>query len=475
MAAVLNPALRKFWKIRARNRVLYGGRSSSKSWDAAGHAIYLAQAFKVRFLCVRQFQNKIAESVYTLLKIQIERFGLQAEFEITENRITHRVTGSEFVFYGLWRHIDEIKSLEGVDICWIEEAHNLTAEQWKILEPTVRAEGSEFWIIFNPRLASDFVYKKFVTGSANGNLGHNIRGEVGGTIKRLINYDENPFLSATIRKVIADHKEEDEDDYRRVYLGEPMEDDEQVIIKRSWVLAALDARRILKIGMSGQRRIGFDIADSGKDKCATVEVWGIEAVALDEWKAGEDELLKSVTRVHAAARYSGAEVDYDEIGVGAFAGAYFNQLNELTETSVEHHGFNAGGGVLNPDDRIDENPNSKTNGDYYSNLKAQAWWDVARRFRNTFNAVRRGQTFDPADLISISPEIDELDGLIDELCTPRRDFDNAGKVKVESKKDLAKATRVGGPVPSPNKADAFIMAYAPRELPPAAFMLLRRR
>lgn len=61
--ARLNPALRPFWKARARNRVLYGGRSSSKSWDAAGHAIYLAQTFQVRFLCARQFQNKIAESV----------------------------------------------------------------------------------------------------------------------------------------------------------------------------------------------------------------------------------------------------------------------------------------------------------------------------------------------------------------------------------------------------------------------------
>ena len=78
--ATLNPCLKSFWEAPARGRVLYGGRISSKSWDAAGFAIFLASNFRVRFLCTRQFQNKIAESVYTLLKIQIERFGLRGEF-----------------------------------------------------------------------------------------------------------------------------------------------------------------------------------------------------------------------------------------------------------------------------------------------------------------------------------------------------------------------------------------------------------
>src|SRR4051812_24899975 len=118
----LNPVLRDFWTAKRnergesiRNRVLYGGRASSKSWDAAGFAIYLAQRYKLKFLCARQFQNKIEESVYSLLVMQIERFGLRDQFRILDNKIIHRRTGSEFVFYGLWRHISEIKSLEGID------------------------------------------------------------------------------------------------------------------------------------------------------------------------------------------------------------------------------------------------------------------------------------------------------------------------------------------------------------------------
>lgn len=149
-APTLNPVLRPFWLAPARNRVLYGGRSSSKSWDAAGFAIFLAQRCKLRILCTRQFQNKIEESVYSLLKIQINRFGLSHQFTILKNKIIHNITGTEFIFYGLWRSIDEIKSLEGVDIHWAEEAHLLSEEQWKIIDPTIRKEGSQHWIIFNP-------------------------------------------------------------------------------------------------------------------------------------------------------------------------------------------------------------------------------------------------------------------------------------------------------------------------------------
>ncbi|WP_168072809.1 PBSX family phage terminase large subunit [Caulobacter sp. SSI4214] len=477
LRATLNPALRSFWRIPARNRVLLGGRSSSKSWDAAGFAIFLASNYKVRFLCTRQFQNKIEESVYTLLKVQIERFGLRAEFDITNNKITHKTTGSEFIFYGLWRHIDEIKSLEGIDICWIEEAHNLTEAQWEILEPTVRKEGSQFWIIFNPRLASDFVYKKFVTGTPNTVIDGAVKGVVGDTIKRLINYVENPFLSNTIRKVIAKKEAEDPEEFRHIYLGEPRDDDDRAVIKRSWVLAAIGAKkhlmdegRLSLIQARGKRQIGFDVGDTG-DPCAVVERHGIEAVDLVEWKAREDELLKSVARVHAMARMADAEVMYDSIGVGAFAGGHFNDLNGLTEADVQHHKFNAGGGVLDPDKMVDpSNPGSPINGDYYSNLKAQVWWEVAGMFRATFNAVRNGMAFDPSQIISLSPELPHLDALIDELCTPLRDFDAKGKVKVESKKDLAKRD-----VSSPNKADAFIMAFARREVGAQAAMLLSKR
>jgi phage terminase large subunit len=453
----LNPVLREFWRAKTndrnepiRNRVLYGGRASSKSWDAAGFAIYLACNYKIRVLCARQFQNKIEESVYSLLKLQIERFGLQSQFRVLDNKIINKRTGAEFLFYGLWRHIGEIKSLEGIDICWLEEAHALTKEQWDILEPTVRKELSQFWIIFNPKLSTDFAWRRFVSTPPPG------------TLVRQINYTENPFLSRTMHDVIAAARAEDEDEFNHIYLGVPLDDDDDAVIKRSWVMAAIDAHIALGIEPSGHKRIGFDVADSGADKNATVVAHGSLAFTSDLWKAGEHELLKSTTRVWTAAQEHGADVVFDSIGVGAMAGAKINELNQaqgVRGTPVRHIGFNAGGAVHKPDSIYARSHPPRTNKDFFANAKAQAWWLVADRFRNTFNAVQSGIAIDPADLIFISSDMPNLQQLIDELCTPKRDFDNAGKVKVESKKDLAKSNRPGGAVASPNLADAFIMAF----------------
>jgi len=442
---VLNPVLREFWVTPARIRVLHGGRSSSKSWDAAGMAIYLASNYKAKFLCTRQYQNRIEESVYSLLKVQIERFGLRNEFRILNNKIIHLGTGSEFLFYGLWRNIDEIKSLEGVDICWIEEAHNLLEHQWRVLRDTIRKEGSQFWIIFNPQLVTDFVYQRFVLNPPPR------------TVVRQINYDENPFLPETIRKTIEEVKAEDEDEFRHVYLGEPMTDDEQVIIKRRWINAAIDAHKKLGIKPSGARRIGFDVADDGVDRNATVQAYGFHTEAVDEWKGGEDELMKSCSRAYTQAVEAGASITYDAIGVGAHCGSKFKELNQekRPRRQVPYFKFNAGGAALNPDD---EYKPKVINRDFFLNLKAQAWWHVADRFRNTYQAVHEGKEFAEDEIISISSDCDHLERLVTELSTPRKDYNANGKVMVESKKDLEKRG-----IKSPNLADAYIMAYAPRE------------
>lgn len=441
--ATLNPALRPFWTTKARNKILYGGRASSKSWDAAGIAIYLANKYNLRFLCVRQIQNKIEQSVYALLKIQIERFGLQANFKVTDNKIINTKTGSEFMFYGLWRHIDEIKSIESIDVLWSEESHALTEGQWEILEPTIRKENSECWLLFNPSLVTDFVWQNFVINPPRN------------TIVRKINYTENGFLSRTALDVIEDKKERDPDTFPHVYLGEPREDNEESVIKASWVNACIDAHlKIPNFDVSGDEIQGFDIADSGADKCATVSRKGGLAYHSDEWKGLEDELLKSCIRSHATARKNGAKIIYDCIGVGATAGAKFKELG-----GIRYEKFNAGDAVAFPDRFYAPKIKNK---DMFSNLKAQTWWGVADRLRITYQVVmaiannKPLPKYEKDDLISISSDMPNLEKLKMELSSPMRDFDKHGKVKVESKEDMAKRG-----LPSPNVADAFIMAFAP--------------
>ena len=287
---------------KARNKVLYGGRASSKSWDAAGFATYLADNLKLRVLCTRQFQNRIDESVYSLLKIQIDRFGLNHRFKITDKSIINKFTNTEFLFYGLARNINEVKSTESVDILWIEEANSLTEEQWKVLEPTIRKEGSQIWLVFNPGLITDFVYQRFVVNPPPD------------TIVRKINYNENPFLSQTMKNIIEAAKEEDYDNYMHIYEGEPLNDDEMSVIKRSWIIAACDAHIKLGINPSGAYRLGFDVADAGEDACALVASHGSLTYWSDTWKGKEDELLKSCTRVWHKARETSSKIVYDAIG-----------------------------------------------------------------------------------------------------------------------------------------------------------------
>lgn len=449
----LNPILRNFWLTPARNKVLYGGRASSKSWDAAGFAIYLAKTYKLRFLCTRQFQNKISESVYALLKIQIERFGFQSLFKITDNSIVCLTTGSEFIFYGLARNIDEIKSLESIDVCWLEEAHLLTRSQWEILEPTVRKEHSQFWIIFNPKLATDFIYQRFVIHTPPN------------TIVQQINYTDNPFLSSTMRDVIDNARYEDLDEFEHIYLGVPRIDDDQVIIKRSWIEAAVDAHLRLNFEAQGQKLIGFDVADDGGDKNANIFTHGSVVLWGEEWKGREDELLKSCKRTYSNAVNHGSAIRYDSIGVGAAAGSKFDEMNQerTVHQQIKYSKFNAGAAVAFPEREYIQSVGEKIkNKDFFSNLKAQTWWMVADRFRNTYDAIHNGTQYEPDELISISSEFPKelIEKLKTELSTPRRDFDNNGRVKVESKKDLAKRE-----IASPNLADAFVMCFAPSDKP----------
>lgn len=439
----LNDYLKDFWAAPARNRVLYGGRDSSKTWDAAANAILLAHMTKTRFMCTRQFQNRIADSVYTVLVDTIERFGLADDFDVTNNRIESLRTGSDFIFYGRARNIADIKGVERVDIHWSEESELLTSEEWMIIDATVRKECSEHWIIFNPRLGQDYVYQRFVVNPP------------ADTVVKLINYDKNPFISNTSRKRIEAMKIDSPEDYEHYYLGVPWADDEQAIIKRSWIEAAIDAHIKLGFEITGPDKIGFDVADDGGDMCANIHTKGSVALWGEEWKAREDELLKSCGRTYANASSRNAHIYYDSIGVGAMAGAKFDEINQQNGGRLQYTKFNAGAAVANPDQYYAFVGQIK-NKDYFCNLKSQTWWGVADRFRNTYNAVTNGVKYPVDELISISSAMPHLEKLKTELSTPIRDFDNNGKVKVESKKALAKRD-----VKSPNLADAFVMCFSP--------------
>jgi len=455
----LNPNLKAFWRAQRRYKVLYGGRASGKSHDAAGMAVYLAANFTVKIMCARQFQNRIDESVYTLLKDKIEHSPWRNDFEILKNAIRNKKTGSEFLFYGIARNLNEIKSAEGIDILWLEEAHYLTKDQWQVIEPTIRRKGSQVWIIWNPDEVMDFVYQHFVVDPPED------------SVQMLMNWELNPFLSDTMLKVIADAYKRNRKDAEHVYGGIPKTGGDKSVINLEYILAAIDAHKALGWEPSGQKVIGFDVADDGDDKNATSTVHGNVIVGLEEWEGLENELLKSSTRVWKAAERIGASVNFDSIGIGAFVGSKFSEINETTEGrfKLSYSPFNAGGGVPNPDGVYMELPHTKIlNKEQFSNAKAYWWSNISDRFRKTYETVRGIQVHPFEDLISINSETIPpklLKQVCQELSAPRKDIDTMGKFKVESKKDM----REKRGIKSPNVADAVIMSLIKPKRDPAGF------
>ncbi len=151
-------------------KVLYGGRFGLKSWSAASAAVVLGAARRRRILCVREFQSSIAESVHQLLKSRIEALDLGGFYRINDREIAGG-NGTEFAFAGLSNHTaDSIKSFEGADICIAEEAHKITKRSWDILLPTIRKQGSEIWVIFNPEMETDDTYQRWVVNPLPGTV-----------------------------------------------------------------------------------------------------------------------------------------------------------------------------------------------------------------------------------------------------------------------------------------------------------------
>ena len=423
---------------KARYKVLYGGRGSGKSYFLAELAVEVSRRIGTVILCAREFQGSLDDSVYQLLIETIERLGYTDEFDILKSTITHKGTGAKFVFYGIKNNVTKIKSIQGVGVCWVEEAEAVTKNSWDVLIPSIRGDkNAEIWISFNPKNILDDTYQRFIVHPPKDSI----------VLKA--NYDINPhFADTPLLADMLECKERDEDLYRHIWLGEPVADSELAIIKPSWIEAAIDAHEKLGFSAAGRRILGFDVADEGDDANATVLRHGSVVTDMQQWR-GQD-VIYSADKVYLYAQEQNIDrIVYDNIGVGAGVKAQFRRKNGKVQTL----GFNAGGAVYKPDAKYTDD---KKNRDMFANIKAQAWWMVRDRFYKTWRAVHHGDSYPEDQLISLSGSLHELDYLTAELSRPQVDYDQNGRVKVESKKDMKKRG-----IPSPNRADALVMAFAP--------------
>ena len=141
--------------------MLYGGRGGAKSWGIARALLLMGANRQLRILCAREIQKNIEESVHQLLADQIAALELGGFYEVQRAKIIGK-NGTTFSYAGLKHNAAGLKSHEGCDICWVEEAHAVSAHSWDILIPTIRKDGSEIWISYNPELEEDETHQRFV-------------------------------------------------------------------------------------------------------------------------------------------------------------------------------------------------------------------------------------------------------------------------------------------------------------------------
>lgn len=213
----------------ARYKAFYGGRGSAKSHSFAQALIIQAAQKPMRVGCFREVQLSIKDSVKRLLDDKIAEAGLQGFYHSLDNEI-RGANGSSFVFRGL-RAIDAntIKSLEGLDVAWVEEASSVSQKSIDILRPTIRKPNSEIWFTWNPDQASDPV-------------DHMFRGEAGPpprSIVRRVNWDDNPFFPDVLREELEWDRSRDPEKYAHIWLGEYNTNSEARVF-RNWRVEAFD-------------------------------------------------------------------------------------------------------------------------------------------------------------------------------------------------------------------------------------------
>ena len=438
-----------------RFKVFYGGRAGLKSWAYAQALQLKGYDEPLRILCTREFQGSIRESVHRLLSDTVDRIGMDYFYDIAVNTITGK-NGTGFFFEGLKNNTSKIRSLEGIDICWCEEAEAITEDSWNILIPTIRKPGSEIWISFNPDDEMGATYQRFVAPYLDKITKDGFYEDDDLFVMKVgwQDADRLGWFPDELRAEKDKCKTENYRKYLHIWEGEPNTDYEDSLIQPEWVDAAIDAHVKLGIKPRGVRAIGFDPADEGQDAKAYSVRHGILVEDCEQWTKGD--LEESVEKAYTAAFESRCtNLVYDSIGIGAGAKIKFKQLNGNGELMID--GF-CGSEV--PDYGGRKYKGDRINDDLFANKRAQYWWYLRDRFEATYRAIEKGEYTDPEELISLNGKMKHLKLLKAELTRVQRKRNRRGNsyIQIESKQDMkARALK------SPNLADSLVYAFANKQ------------
>lgn len=401
------PLTERWW----RHAVIEGGRYSLKSHTAGRFLLLRVMQQQTRVVCLRQFQKNIEDSSHQLLVDLIDKYEFEG-FRITNNEIRHK-NGSNIIFKGLDRNVEStIKSLEGVDLVWVDEAQVITLKSIRVLVPTVRKSGSQLIWTLNRLTDLDPVIAYFITDPPRDDVWH-----------LQVDYrmaESYGWLSDEMQKEIEYSKIHHPEDYAHDYLGKAMNQSDKSILSVSKVLEAMNR----DIEEEGAVEVGADIARMGNDRTEFVKRKGLKEI---------DRKTYSKLRTTEVCDELEIFVDFDK-----------SVLIKVDDTGV-------GGGVT--DEMMKRGYNilainfgsKAVDSDKYPNLISEAWFYL----RNII------------DTMSVANDRD----LLTELSSRQWAMDSKGRRGVESKDAYKKRG-----YRSPDKADATILAFYTPVYPQIAWL-----
>lgn len=231
-----------------------------------------------------------------------------------------------------------------------------------------------------------------------------------------------------------------------------------ILIPSEWVQAAIDAHVVLGLAEGGKNRVGYDVADEGKDLCAYARMRGVVLKRIKGWSGVGSDTLASTNKVFLMCDEDGAdEFSYDGDGLGTGVKGDARSINENRASKIKAHEFRGSGAVVDPDQEIikgDNGRKGRTNKDFFKNRKAQEWWRMAMKFKNVYRAVVEKLPYDPDEIISIDAttiSVEDRQKLVQELSQVTWSQTSTGLILIDKAPDGAR---------SPNLADALMIAQS---------------
>lgn len=449
--------LEKLVTTKKDYKIIIGGRGSGKSVTVNKILACKSKDHKLKIACFREFMNSISDSTYSSLVEEIHELEFD-DFKVTNSTIENK-RGSEFIFKGLARNIESIKSMNSVKIAFTDEAQTVSDASLKVLKPTIRSQGSELWFVGNPQSSADAFSKEFIIPYQKqlDKFGIYEDDEV---LVIVCNYKDNPFFPEKLeRDRLKDYENLPRAMYDWIWLGKFNDTVANAIIQPEWFDAAIDMHKNPKFEKmmepKGMIISSHDVSDNGEDSKGYACRHG--SIITNVKEKSDGDIADGADWAVSLALSDKCDIfTFDASGMGVGIRKDVNKAFSGKKIEVDEH---RGGDTPDEADEIFEGFDvfnkkaAKKNKEVFKNKRAQYIWRLRDRFYNSYRAVVKNEYINPDDCISLdSSGIENMEALRSEICRQPMKNNSNGVIQMMSKEDMKK---IG--ISSPNLLDAVAM------------------